>query len=546
MSCSDAETRAPAGKDRYPLRVLFWEATLRCNLFCEFCGSRCGETDTSNELTAEEICGVFKDVAGHYDASRIMINVSGGEPLLRKDLFDIMAYAVSLGYAWGIVTNGTLLTPETVARLDRCSLRTASVSIDGLKEVHDDLRGRQGCFDRTVQGIRNLKSAKSLEHLMITTVVSKKNIHQLASLREFLKSLPIHSWRVCPVDPIGRAADNSGVQLNQDEIRQMLDFIAESRRMGLPFQVTTSCSHYLGRYEYLVRDQHFHCFAGRQMGSVLANGDIFVCPNVPHKPELIQGNVRRDSFSQVWETGFACFRDDSARRVGKCARCGQYPNCRGDSLHTWNFDRQEPNFCARDLGLLPAPDRSLPEKNTLAAVLDTYRTGGGKLRAVRVRAQSQARDIVLMAPKAVEEMRALFRWGDEETEPMEQLACLLGTLWREDTQEETFIAEVRKIREIPVRFSTDRLLLVDENAFRQAKEMARESGLAFLGLVHSHPGDLEVAMSLGDYQLHKQMCSRDWRTALNLILNPQKRSIAAYAGPAANHVALILLQPDGI
>ena len=375
MSCSDAETRAPAGKDRYPLRVLFWEATLRCNLFCEFCGSRCGETDTSNELTAEEICGVFKDVAGHYDASRIMINVSGGEPLLRKDLFDIMAYAVSLGYAWGIVTNGTLLTPETVARLDQCSLCTASVSIDGLKEVHDDLRGRQGCFDRTVQGIRNLKSAKSLEHLMVTTVVSKKNIHQLAPLREFLKSLPIHSWRVCPVDPIGRAADNSGVQLNQDEIRQMLDFIAESRRMGLPFQVTTSCSHYLGQYEYLVRDQHFQCFAGRQMGSVLANGDIFVCPNVPRRPELIQGSVRQDSFSRVWETGFACFRDDSARRVGKCARCAQYPHCRGDSLHTWNFDSQAPNFCARDLGLLPAPDRSLPEKNTLAAVLDAYRTG---------------------------------------------------------------------------------------------------------------------------------------------------------------------------
>ena len=94
---------------KFPLRILFWESTLHCNAYCEFCGSRCGDTDCLNELSKAEICSVFKQIAEQYDASQIMINVSGVEPLMRDDLIEIMQYPIYLGYRWGLVTNGMLL-----------------------------------------------------------------------------------------------------------------------------------------------------------------------------------------------------------------------------------------------------------------------------------------------------------------------------------------------------------------------------------------------------------------------------------------------------
>ena len=137
----------------YPLRVLFWESTLKCNAYCEFCGSRCGDVSYSNELSKEEICYAFKQIADRYDASQIMINVSGGEPLMRNDLMEIMQYAITLGYRWGLVTNGMLLNEDIICRLKNAELKTVSISIDGLQQTHDSLRGVIGGFDTIIHNL---------------------------------------------------------------------------------------------------------------------------------------------------------------------------------------------------------------------------------------------------------------------------------------------------------------------------------------------------------------------------------------------------------
>lgn len=103
-------------RSKYPLRALFWEATLRCNAQCEFCGSRCGENNQRElkkaEITNDEICACFKEVAERYNPEEIMIDVTGGEPFLRADIFDVMSYASALGFSWGMATNGSLITEE--------------------------------------------------------------------------------------------------------------------------------------------------------------------------------------------------------------------------------------------------------------------------------------------------------------------------------------------------------------------------------------------------------------------------------------------------
>lgn len=527
---------------KYPLRVLFWESTLRCNAYCEFCGSRCGDIDYSNELSKEEICHVFKQIAERYDASQIMINVSGGEPLMRDDLIEIMNYAVSLGYRWGLVTNGMLLTKEIIYRLKKADLKTVSISIDGLQETHDSLRGVNGGLDAVLHNIRLLAEADFLEHIMITTVVSKKNITELNKIKELLETLPIQSWRICPVDPIGRANNDSDLLLNKEQIHYVYDYIRHCRYENLPYSVTTSCSHYLGKYEFEVRSFPFQCNAGKTVGSILANGDIFVCSNVPRVPELIQGNVRIDNFVDVWENGFSYFRNQESRHQGSCMDCKHYIRCQGDSLHTWDFENSKPNFCAIDLGLEPISLSGHCPSRSFNSIIHEIKNGADKISDAWIKAQSLSRDIIIITPNALKSIFEYFDWGCS-SRSIEKMCALMGHIYRNsEIDDEAFIVCVEGVICLDVSGATEKTIVIDKMLEEQiAQCTSKTDSLINIGFIHSHPNELEIAMSLGDFQWHRQLYEKDWKKALTIILNPQKKHIAAYAGPAANHVELHLL-----
>ena len=97
---------------------LFWETTLRCNAKCKHCGSRAGENiNIEDELTTDEIKGALRSIATKYDAQKIFIDVTGGEPLVRQDLFEVMKFAKDLGYNWGMTTNGILINDEVINKM---------------------------------------------------------------------------------------------------------------------------------------------------------------------------------------------------------------------------------------------------------------------------------------------------------------------------------------------------------------------------------------------------------------------------------------------
>ena len=113
--------------------------------------------------------------------------------------------------------------------------------------------------------------------------------------------------------------------------------------------VDFSCSHYLGfKYETILRPFGFICGAGLFIGSILSNGDICVCPNVRNK-KLVQGNIREDSFVDVWENRFEIFRKKRITTNAKCKKCKSFKYCRGDSFHTWNYDDNTPNMCMKEI-----------------------------------------------------------------------------------------------------------------------------------------------------------------------------------------------------
>ena len=333
-------------RDEHKLLDLFWETTLRCNANCKHCGSNAGNKQFDGELTTEEIKAAFKNVADSYDASKILINVTGGEPLVRKDLFEVMEYASNeLGFHWGMTTNGILLTDENILNLKKANMETISISIDGLRDTHDSFRGVPGSYDKILSNIKKLKEAGFVKHIQVTTVFHKKNIDEMDELYNQMLDLQLDSWRMVSMDPIGRAKENEEYLLDGYELKRLLDFI-KSHKKDEKLPITYGCQSYLGLdYEKEVRRSYFNCRTGISVASILYNGDLFVCPNVARRKELIQGNVKTDDFKDVWENKYKVFRDKERTNCDECKKCDAWDYCLGGSFHTFDFDSNTQTKC---------------------------------------------------------------------------------------------------------------------------------------------------------------------------------------------------------
>lgn len=328
----------------HALKCLFWETTLTCNARCKHCGSYAETKKYKDQLTTEEIKKVFKEIAEDFPVKNIYLNVTGGEPLVRKDLFEVMDYAANdLHFKWGMTTNGILLNEQNIENLKRTNIDTISISIDGLEETHDDFRGVKGSYKKIIENIKKLKEANFLNCLMVTTVVNKENMHELEDLYKILENLGIDLWRLLDMDPIGRANDNKDLLLSKKEIQYMLDFIKQKRKEKGHMYVKYGCSGFLGLdYEKEVKHQYSCCLTGINIGSILYNGDIFVCPNVPRNEKTIQGNVRNNRFKDIWDNKFEIYRNKETR---KCQDCKNWDICLGGAFHTWNLEENKPNRC---------------------------------------------------------------------------------------------------------------------------------------------------------------------------------------------------------
>jgi radical SAM protein with 4Fe4S-binding SPASM domain len=329
----------------HKLTYLFWECTLNCNFFCQHCGSNAGHKIFNDELKTEEIKKVFTDIAARYNPKEIMIAITGGEPLLRKDLFEVMTHASSLGFPWGMVTNGFLVTPEVVEKLKKSGMKTVVVSIDGIGEVHDKFRNTPNAYKHAINAVKLLAKGKFLDDLQITTSANKTNINDMEEMHKVFLPLGITSWRIMNIDPIGRAENNKDILLNPQELKKLLDFIRTKRKTA-PIKITYGCAGFLGLdYEGDVRDWLFYCNTGINTASILHNGDIFVCPNVPRLKKYVQGNIRKDNFVDIWENKFEFFRDKERTACKKCKNCDFWDECLGNSFHLWDDKKQRPKTC---------------------------------------------------------------------------------------------------------------------------------------------------------------------------------------------------------
>ncbi len=324
----------------HELRYLFWEATSLCNARCRHCGSDCERsTDTSAELSTAEIEAVFRRVAETHDPKKVMLAITGGEPTLRKDLYEVMGHARDMGFSWGMVTNGIAVNEDHVKRAGEAGMRTLTVSLDGPEDIHDWMRGRKGAWQKARRAIELFRDAGYLRILQITSVVAPRTIPRLHELLEIVRELEVDHWRLLGIFPGGRAGKEFGRDLLMDgeDMVRLFEFIAKVRRSRRRPLTYYGEEGYFGlRWELEIRRWFHYCNAGTTTGGILSNGDIMACPSIPR--EFVQGNVRTDDFVEVWNNRFEKFRDREWMRQGECGHCDQFDFCRGGGLHLWDSE----------------------------------------------------------------------------------------------------------------------------------------------------------------------------------------------------------------
>jgi radical SAM enzyme (rSAM/lipoprotein system) len=281
----------------------------------------------------DDFLNAVQPLKKHYPPNSVLVAIMGGEPLLRKDLAECGKKLRENGFRWGIVTNGYAYDEAMHAKLISAGMGSITVSLDGLEENHNWLRNNPHSFERAVKALELIVSYPRLNYDVVTCV-HQKNIAELPALKEFLSSKDIRNWRIFTIAPIGRAAENNEMLLSSEQMRQLMDFIAETRQNDHRINLYFSCESYVGNYEKKVRDSYFFCHAGINIGSVLIDGSISACPNIDRC--FVQGNIYKDNLLEIWENRFDVMRNRSWCKTGICKNCKDFKYCNGGAMHLWN------------------------------------------------------------------------------------------------------------------------------------------------------------------------------------------------------------------
>lgn len=534
---------------KYELYTLFLEVTSRCNALCDHCGSRC-TASKKDELSSETFKKVLDSVARNFGTETIMLDITGGEPLMRKDLFEITGYADELGFKWGLVTNGMLITDEIINKMKKTHMSTITISLDGMKKTHEEFRHLPGSFDKIISAIEKLKKANFVEHIQVTFIANKNNILELPEVYRLLSMFGIDSLRISGIDPIGRAKDNENLMLSREDYLYLFDFLKKHQFSELP--VVWSCTHYFGNTKYTLdpTGKRFKCETGIHVASVLSNGDIFGCPNIPRRPELIQGNVLEDDFCEVWKNKFEFYRNPNRTRAKQCETCEYWFDCKGDSFHTFDFETNTPQFCYKKF-LEGKIELAADDNATYEDVFMSLFRKNGKMETITVKPSNfKANKTVVFTPQATKDLFSFFHYGEYHPSNLyEQQVALVGHNLGKVSLVKYIVPTILYNRagnmatmdDFCINQIMNEVAIINENIPKSARVYQDSLGkVEFIGFAHSHPQDTEFKFSRNDTKNHTDFAKK-YGDFLAIILNPQKEKIVCFAGKDCEQTNLILL-----
>ena len=317
----------------HPLRSLFWECTLRCNMSCRHCGSDCKVHPGVEDMPAEDFLRVIDSLTPHVDPHKTFIIVTGGEVLLRDDLEYVGLELYRRGYPWGVVTNGFLLDEARLESLWRSGLHSITVSLDGFAGQHNWMRRHPASFEKASQAIELLSRQNGIIWDVVTCV-NPRNYPSLNEFKDYLVQIGVKDWRLFSVFPMGRAANDSELQLSDRQLLGLMEFIRQSRLNDSRIHVSYACEGFLGSFELKVRDHLFHCRSGIDIASIRCDGSISGCTSV--RSHMDQGNIYRDDLWDVWQNRFQIMRNREWTRKDQCEDCKVWRYCEGSGLHLYD------------------------------------------------------------------------------------------------------------------------------------------------------------------------------------------------------------------
>lgn len=331
-------------RDKKPIVV--WNTTRRCNLACVHCYSQSANRDYPDELTTAQGMALLEDLAA-FGAPVVLF--SGGEPLLRHDLFELIAAATGLGMRAVVSTNGTLIDESAAARLAESGLSYVGISLDGLRETNDRFRGQEGAFDGAIRAIRNCRAAGVKVGLRFT--INKRNVDDIPGIFDLLVEEDIP--RVCFYHLVyaGRGSrivqDDLGHEQSRRTVDLIIDRTAQLHEQGMPKEVLTVDNHTDGPYLYLrlLREGRTERAADvmklLEMNGGNSSGVGIGCVSWDGRVHADQfwrhytfGNVKERPFSGIWtDTSDPLMKRLKQRRAclkGRCATCRFLSVCNGN------------------------------------------------------------------------------------------------------------------------------------------------------------------------------------------------------------------------
>jgi heme b synthase len=349
-------TKEPQGSPR--LQIVAWEVTRACNLNCVHCRASSDSGPYPEEMDTEEALSIIDQIT---EVGRPIVILTGGEPLLRKDIFTLAAYGAEKGLRMVMGSNGTLVTRNMARQISESGIKRVSISLDGAtSKSHDQFRQVSGAFLRAMEGIARLKE-QGVE-FQVNTTITRQNLFEAKEILDLSVRLGAVAHHVFLLVPTGRAKEMAGQELTAKEYEDTLHWFYQQQSV-VPLQFKATCAPQFYRIsqqearakgEELERKRETHgldavtrgCLAGISYCFVSHVGVVQPCGYL----DLSAGDLRESALRHIWDDSpiFEKLRDFSGYK-GKCGRCKYIAVCGGCRARayaaTGDYLEQEP-LCA--------------------------------------------------------------------------------------------------------------------------------------------------------------------------------------------------------
>lgn len=331
---------SPAAKsERFVPLIMSWNVTRECNMKCSHCYINASGKKLDNELNTDEAKKVMDQI---YQVSRPLLILSGGEPLLRPDIYELIKYGSKIGLKMGLGSNGSLIDEAAARKLKAAGVATVSISLDSnIPEQHDEFRGVAGAWQKAVNACKALRKNGML--VQVNTTLTQQNYSQIDDIMTLAESIGVENFHLFFLVPTGR-----GTKLTDISPRQYEEMIAKTfaKTANHTLNVRPSCAPQFMRIArgmgLDMRQWIRGCIAGMYYCRIYPNGDVTPCPYLPVK----LGNITEKSFKEIWFNSevFKALRDPNTLK-GKCGACEYRGLCGGCRARAYGLSNDFIDYC---------------------------------------------------------------------------------------------------------------------------------------------------------------------------------------------------------